>query len=195
MAGGTEGDGKPAVHARLSASVRCVGDDRAPAATTSAWWAARRRLFAGARQGLVASAGISCRAKGYSAGTPTGTREDDAAVCLPRRAQAAAAAAAGMKEIVRLCQAREQMERVRGRRSSSSLPAVIDLIPRETHRLGSDSREGGRRHAPRCPEPTRGARRQRMHGGAVIVLGVCPKDPLPVHASVNSWETSSAEAA
>lgn len=40
-----------------------------------------------------------------------------------------AAAAAGMKEIVRLCQAREQMERkVRGRRSSSSLPAVIDLI-------------------------------------------------------------------
>ena len=34
-----------------------------------------------------------------------------------------------MKEIVRLGQAREQMERkVRGRRSSSSLPAVIDLI-------------------------------------------------------------------
>lgn len=40
-----------------------------------------------------------------------------------------AAAEAGMKEIVQLGQAREQMERkVRGRRSSSSLPAVIDLI-------------------------------------------------------------------
>lgn len=40
-----------------------------------------------------------------------------------------AAAETGMKEIVRLSQAREQMERkVRGRRSSSSLPAAIDLI-------------------------------------------------------------------
>ncbi|EGP54053.1 hypothetical protein Agau_P200252 (plasmid) [Agrobacterium tumefaciens F2] len=39
------------------------------------------------------------------------------------------AAEAGMKEIVRLNQARDQMERrMRGRRSSSSLPAVIDLI-------------------------------------------------------------------
>jgi hypothetical protein len=40
-----------------------------------------------------------------------------------------AAAETGMKEIVRLSQAREQMERrMRGRRSSSSLPAAIDLI-------------------------------------------------------------------
>lgn len=40
-----------------------------------------------------------------------------------------AAAETGMKEIVRLGQAREQMERkARGRRSSSSLPVVIDLV-------------------------------------------------------------------
>lgn len=40
-----------------------------------------------------------------------------------------AAAEAGFKEIARLSQAREQMERkARGRRSSSSLPAAIDLI-------------------------------------------------------------------
>lgn len=40
-----------------------------------------------------------------------------------------AAADAGMKEIARLSQAREQMERrLRGRRSSTSLPAVIELI-------------------------------------------------------------------
>ena len=40
-----------------------------------------------------------------------------------------AAVETGMKEIVRLSQAREQMERrMRGRRSSSSLPAAIDLI-------------------------------------------------------------------
>ncbi|PZR94733.1 MAG: hypothetical protein DI537_06740 [Stutzerimonas stutzeri] len=40
-----------------------------------------------------------------------------------------AVAEAGMKEIVRLGQAREQMERkARGRRSSSSLPVVIDLV-------------------------------------------------------------------
>lgn len=38
-------------------------------------------------------------------------------------------AGAGMKEIARLAQAREQMERrLRGRRSSSSLPVAIDLI-------------------------------------------------------------------
>jgi hypothetical protein len=36
---------------------------------------------------------------------------------------------AGMKEIARLAQAREQMERrLRGRRSSSSLPAVVELV-------------------------------------------------------------------
>lgn len=40
-----------------------------------------------------------------------------------------AAAELGMKEIVRLSQAREQMERhLRGRRSSSNLPAVIELL-------------------------------------------------------------------
>lgn len=40
-----------------------------------------------------------------------------------------AAADAGMKEISRLSQARDQMERhLRGRRSSSSLPAAIELI-------------------------------------------------------------------
>lgn len=38
-------------------------------------------------------------------------------------------AEAGMKEIARLAQAREQMERrLRGRRSSSSLPAVVELV-------------------------------------------------------------------
>ncbi len=40
-----------------------------------------------------------------------------------------AAVEAGMKEISRLSQARDQMERhLRGRRSSSSLPAVIELV-------------------------------------------------------------------
>lgn len=40
-----------------------------------------------------------------------------------------ASAEAGLKEIVRLSQAREQMERrLRGRRASSSLPAAIELI-------------------------------------------------------------------
>lgn len=40
-----------------------------------------------------------------------------------------AAGEAGMKEIVRLTQAREQMQRrLRSRRSSSSLPGAIDLI-------------------------------------------------------------------
>ncbi len=41
----------------------------------------------------------------------------------------AAAADFGMKEVYRLSQARDQMERkLRGRRSSSSLPAVMDLV-------------------------------------------------------------------
>ena len=40
-----------------------------------------------------------------------------------------AASDAGMKEISRLSQARDQMERhLRGRRSSSSLPTAIELI-------------------------------------------------------------------
>lgn len=40
-----------------------------------------------------------------------------------------AAADAGMKEIARLSQAKEQMERrLRGRRSSSSLPAAMELL-------------------------------------------------------------------
>jgi hypothetical protein len=39
------------------------------------------------------------------------------------------AADLGMKEVFRLSQAREQMERhLRGRRSSSNLPAVIELL-------------------------------------------------------------------
>jgi len=42
-----------------------------------------------------------------------------------------AAADGGLKEIVRLAQARDQMERrLRGRRTSSSLPAAIELVLR-----------------------------------------------------------------
>lgn len=94
-------------------------------------------------------------------------------------------AALGMKEIIRLGQARDRLERkLQGKRSSSSLPGVVDLLFNPADRLLIHDYQGV------ASEPSRGARSDRRAGCSgndgtwkLPSLGYCLKHPAKMKSN------------